>query len=159
MTTPDQPKVLIAERAAADLRRRARKAHPNETGGVLLGVRTAGRPWIVQAVEIPTSDSGRHHYRLPAGTTTAAVHHARRSDPRLGYLGEWHSHPADVGPSATDRATRRRLSLRNPWTGLVLIVVRDGEDGRWLDVRETCFSFLRSRETVITGDLPPAAST
>lgn len=158
MTPPDQPKVLIAERAAADLRRRARKAHPNETGGILLGVRTAGRPWIVRAVEIPTRDRGRHHYRLPAGTTTAAVRDARGSEPRLGYLGEWHTHPADVGPSPTDRATMRRLSLRSPRTRLVLIIVRDGPDGHWLDVHETSFPFLRCREAVSTGDLPPPAS-
>lgn len=157
--TPDQSKVLISERAAADLRRCARKARPNETGGILLGVRTAGRPWIARAVEIPTSDRGRHHYRLPAGATTPAVLDARRSDPRLGYLGEWHSHPADVGPSATDRATMRRLSLRNPRTGLVLIIVRTGPDSDWLDVRETAFPCLRCRETVTTGDLPPPAIT
>lgn len=154
---PDQPTVLIAERAAADLRRHARKAHPNETGGILLGVRTAGRPWIVQAIEILTGDRGRHHYRLPAGTTTGAVRDARLSDPRLGYLGEWHSHPADAGPSPTDRATMRRLSLRNPRTGLVLIIVRHGIGGQWLDVRETSLPFLRCRATVNTGDLPPLA--
>lgn len=155
MTTPDQPKVFISERAAADLRRCAAQAHPNETGGVLLGVRTAGRPWVVQAVEVLTTDRGRHHYRLPAGTTSAAVADARRSDPRLGYLGEWHSHPADVGPSPTDRATMRRLSLRDPRTGLLLIVVRHGSRGPWLDVRETAFPLLRCRAATTTGDLPP----
>jgi proteasome lid subunit RPN8/RPN11 len=155
VTPPDQPKVLIAERAAADLRCRARKAHPNETGGILLGVRTAGRPWIMQAIEIPTPDRGRSHYRLPAGTTTAAVRSARNEDPRLGYLGEWHSHPADVGPSPTDRATMRRLALRSPRTGIVLIVVRHGIDGHRLDVHEMTLPFLRSRGSVTTGDLPP----
>jgi len=35
-------RVLLAESAAADLRRRARRSHPTETGGILLGVRTDG---------------------------------------------------------------------------------------------------------------------
>lgn len=155
MTAAAQPSVLIAEPAAADLRRFARNAHPNETGGILLGVRTAGRPWITLAIEIPTPDRGRSHYRLPAGTTTAAVRSARNEEPRLGYLGEWHSHPADVGPSPTDRATMRRLALRSPRTGIVLIVVRHGIDGHRLDVREMTLPFLRSRRPVTTGDLPP----
>lgn len=156
MTASAQPAVLIAERAAGDLRRLARSAHPNETGGILLGVRTAGRPWITLAIEIPTPDRERSQYRLPAGTTTAAVRSARHEDPRLGYLGEWHSHPADVGPSPTDRATMRRLALRSPRTGVVLIIVRHGIDGHRLDVREMTLPFLRSRRSVTTGDLPPS---
>ncbi len=147
----------ISEGAAADLRRHAREAHPQETGGILLGVRTTGRPWITQAVEIPTPDRGRSHYRLPAGATTLAVQRARADDSRLGYLGEWHSHPVDVGPSPTDRATMRRLALRSPRTGIVLIVVRRGATGHRLDVREMTFPFLRCRGAVTTGDLPPAA--
>lgn len=149
--------MLIAESMSADARRQGRKAHPNETGGILLGVRTEGRPWITQAVEIPSLDRGRRHYRIPAGTTTPTVERARQDDPRLGYLGEWHTHPADVGPSPTDRATMRRLALRHPRTGLVLIVVRRGTNGYWLDVRETACPFLHTRGTVLTGDLPRPA--
>lgn len=145
--------VLLAESASATLRRFARRAHPNETGGILLGVRNAGRPWITQAVEIPSTDRGRSHYRLPAGTTTAAVGRSREADPRLGYLGEWHSHPSDVGPSPTDRATMRRLALRHPRTGLILIVVRRQDNGLWLDVREMAFACLHRREPTPTGDL------
>ena len=155
MSKPELPQVLITERAAADLRRHARKAHPYETGGILLGVQTDARPWIAGVIEISTPDRGRSHYRLPRGTTTTAVRDARKTDPRLGYLGDWHSHPADVGPSPTDRATMRRLSLRSPRIGIVLIVVRHGADGHWLDVRETSLPLLRCREAITTGDLPP----
>jgi integrative and conjugative element protein (TIGR02256 family) len=146
----------VAESASATLRRLARRAHPNETGGILLGVRNADRPWITQAVEIASTDRGRSHYRLPAGTTRAAVARAREGDPRVGYLGEWHSHPADVGPSPTDRATMRRLALRHPRTSLVLIVVRRRDGGAaWLDVHEMVFPFLHRREATQTGDLAP----
>lgn len=156
MDAPTQTKtILLAESASATLRRFARGAHPNETGGILLGVRTAGRPWITQAVEIPSTDRGRSHYRMPAGTTTAAVARAREGDPRLGYLGEWHSHPSDVGPSPTDRATMRWLALRHPRTVFVLIVVRRRDGGSaWLDVHEMALPFLHRREATLTGDLP-----
>lgn len=157
MTDHGPPRrVLLAETAAAALRRHARGSHPTETGGILLGVRTDGHPWITRAIEIPSPDCGRSHYRLPAGTTRAAVADARRDDPRIGYLGEWHSHPADVGPSPTDRNTMLRLALRHPRTGLVLIVVRRGPDGHWLDVRELRFPLLSTREAISTGDLPAA---
>jgi integrative and conjugative element protein (TIGR02256 family) len=148
-------RVLLAESAAAELRRRARESHPTETGGILLGVSTDGQPWITTIVEIPSPDRGRSHYRLPAGTTRAAVAVAREADPRLGYLGEWHSHPADVGPSSTDRNTMRRLALCRPRTGLVLIVVRRGTDGYWLDVREMLLPSLHPRHVTLTGSLPP----
>jgi integrative and conjugative element protein (TIGR02256 family) len=154
MTRPVQTKtIMLAESASATLARLARRAHPNETGGILLGVRNAGRPWITQAVEIPSTDRGRNHYRLPAGTTRAAVDRARDADPRLGYLGEWHSHPSDVAPSPTDRATMRRLAVRHPRTALVLIVVRRRDNGPWLDVREMAYPFLQRREPTPTGDL------
>jgi integrative and conjugative element protein (TIGR02256 family) len=151
--------VLLAESAAATLARLALRAHPNETGGILLGVRNATRPWITHAIEIPSTDRGRSHYRLPAGTTTAAVARARETDPRLGYLGEWHSHPSDVGPSSTDRATMRRLALRHPRTGLILIVVRRRDGSPWLDLREMTFPLLHRREATPTGDLPQEPAT
>ena len=152
---PPAKQVLVAESASTALRRMAKRAHPKETGGILLGVRNGDRPWVTLAVEIPSPDRGRSHYRMPAGATTPAVVRAREDEPRLGYLGEWHSHPSDVGPSPTDRATMRRLALRHPRTGLLLIVVRRGIDGPWLDLRELTFPFLHRREQVPTGDLPP----
>lgn len=154
MTNPAPTKtIMLAESASATLRGLARSADPNETGGILLGVHNAGRPWITHAAEIPSRERGRSHYRLPADTTTAAVARARETDPRLGYLGEWHSHPSDVGPSPTDRATMRRLALRHPRTGLVLIVVRQRDGVFWLDVREMAIPFLHRRQPTLTGDI------
>lgn len=150
---PPVKPVLLAESASTALRRLAKRSHPKETGGILLGVRNGDRPWVTRAIEIPSIDRGRNHYRLPAGATTPAVAHAREKDPRLGYLGEWHSHPSDVGPSPTDRATMRRLALRHPRTGLLLIVVRRRESDSWLDAREMTFPLLHRRELTLTGDL------
>lgn len=44
MTRPEPPQVLMSENVSAVLRRHARKAEPDQTGGILLGVRTNGRP-------------------------------------------------------------------------------------------------------------------
>lgn len=102
--------VRLAESAADAIRAAAGSAHPQETGGILLGVEAGGRPWITQIVEITTPHRGRSHYHVPRGTTSAAVRAARKGDPRIGYLGEWHVHPSDVGPSPRDRATMRHLA-------------------------------------------------
>lgn len=139
----------------------AAKAHPNETGGILLGVHTdGGHPWVTRAIEIATSDRGHHHYRIPAGTTQARVHAARRTEQRLGYLGDWHSHPANIGPSPTDLATLAMYSIKHPRTANpTLIVVRNTPVGRVVDARRIVTVATRSCDVQLTGDLPQEPST
>lgn len=134
----------------------AAKAHPRETGGILIGVHAVGgHPWVTHAIEITTSDRGPHHYKIPSGATQPSVHTARRRDPRLGYLGDWHSHPADIGPSPTDLATLGFYSIKHPRTpNPTLIVVRNIADGRALDARRIVSVKPRPCELRLTGDLP-----
>lgn len=155
MTLPRRtpPVVLISESGAATVVAASRRAHPHEVGGILLGVHADQRPWITLALELPTSDRGRSHYRLPGGATQAAVRAAREVDPRLGYLGDWHSHTRDVGPSPTDRATMRRLAYTQGFGPLLLVVRRTGRTYA-LDVRQRVFTCLNRRRLVLTGDLP-----
>jgi hypothetical protein len=44
--------------------------------------------------------------------TPLLVDEERRLDRRVGYLGDWHSHPADAPPSPTDKATLAKESRR-----------------------------------------------
>jgi hypothetical protein len=146
--------VRLAESAAEAIRAAAGSAHPQETGGILLGVKAGGRPWITQIVEIATPYRGRSHYHVPRGTTSAAVRAGRTRDPRIGYLGEWHVHPADVGPSLRDRATMRHLAhLAGVQDGPLLMVARRSGETYWLDVRQSVSCLLRRCELVLTGDL------
>ena len=150
------PILLLSESAQASMIAAAAKAHPLETGGILVGVHTdGGHPWVTSAIEITTSDRGRHHYKIPSGATQPGVHSARRRDPRLGYLGDWHSHPADIGPSATDLATLAFYSIKHPRTpNPTLIVVRNTTGGRALDARRIVSAKPRPCELHLTGDLP-----
>ncbi|MGE2836009.1 Mov34/MPN/PAD-1 family protein, partial [Mycobacterium sp. SMC-4] len=100
---PAHTRLLLAESARATLTAAAAHAHPCETGGILIGVLADGHPWVTAAIEIATTDRGRARYRIPGGATHAAVQRSRATDDRLGYLGDWHTHPADAGPSPTDR--------------------------------------------------------
>lgn len=133
----------------------AKRAHPDETGGILIGVYIDGHPWVTSAVEIASTDRSRSHYKIPAGTTHAAVRRARAIDNRLGYLGDWHSHPHDVGPSPTDLASLALISMKQPkMPNPTQIVVRRTDHGYLLDARRIVTFTPRSCTIGLTGSLP-----
>lgn len=154
----NQPCLLIAEEAVSSLNEAAARSHPHETGGILVGVYVDGKPWVTQVVEIPSPDRGHNHYRIPGRATQPAVKAARESDSRLGYLGDWHSHPADSGPSATDLASLALISYRRPRRpNPTTIVVRKRGDQYVLDARRIVGVQVRASDVRITGSLaaPP----
>src|SRR5947207_515397 len=102
--------VLITEAVVADLKEMAASALPCETGGILVGVKARRSVWIVEAVEL-AGERSPGHYTVPKGATVRAVQHARETiDPRIGYVGEWHSHTQDTAPGGTDRAAMRAIA-------------------------------------------------
>ncbi|WP_296604657.1 Mov34/MPN/PAD-1 family protein [Nocardioides sp.] len=150
-----EPLLVVSESAESAMVAAAAKAHPNETGGILIGVYLDDQPWVTRAIEIPSPYRGRHHYKIPAGATQPAVHAARRDDHRLGYLGDWHTHPADVGPSPTDLATLALFSITHPLTpNPTLVVVRNTGDGYVIDARRILTITPRTCGLRIAGDLP-----
>lgn len=157
MSTPrPQPVFFVSESAQEAMTVAAAAAHPNETGGILIGVHQDGHPWVTTVVEIKTTERGRHHFRIPFGKTQPAVHASRRTDRRLGYLGDWHSHPNDVGPSHTDLATLGVISLRHPrQPNPTLVVVRNTTSGYRLDARRIVTVTPRPCDLRLTGNLPP----
>lgn len=96
---------------------------PVETGGILLGFRTRDLVVVTRTLTVPdpiSSRSGylRHHRRAQARLV------AGRGDapPVVGYVGEWHTHPADVGPSRTDlRALEAVARLSDGPVALVVL--------------------------------------
>ena len=153
----NQPVLLIAEEAVASLNGAAARSHPDETGGILVGVYVDGNPWVTQAIELPSPDRGRNHYRILGGTTQPAVKAAREGDSRLGYLGDWHSHPADSGPSPTDLASLALISYRRPRRpNPTTIVVRKRGTQYVLDARRIAGVQVRTCDVRITGSLEQA---
>lgn len=150
----------LSESAAAEIVRASKAAHPHETGGVLLGVVAGHRqPWITRAIELPSPVATARFYEVPRGVGPEAVGDAQRDDPRIGYLGEWHAHPLDVPPSATDVETMQRLAA-DPGTGCahpVLIVARRSDTGYRLDGRQLARRRLVRMELVAAGGLLEAA--
>ena len=150
------PHLLVSESAHHAMSAAARRAHPNETGGILVGVHIDGQPWVTAAVELVTSDRGRNHYKIPSGVTQPAVLAQRQIDERVGYLGDWHSHPGNAGPSPTDLATLAFISIIHPRTpNPTLVVVRRNTNGYVLDARRIVATTPRNCHLRITGGLPP----
>ena len=151
--------LLIAETAMADLAAAAQRSHPLEAGGILVGVTVGDRPWVTGIIEIDSPDRGTRHYRLPSGSTQSAVRSARRGDYRLGYLGDWHSHPGDAGASGIDLATLAVMSARRRKFPMpTLLVVRRTSVGTILEATRFVRALPRPCVVLATGDLPPQAT-
>lgn len=98
--------VEIAHAVLAAMRAEAERGLSNETGGVLVGYREPSGAVIVvhatgpgpKAVHTPIRFQRDGDY---AQAEVDRLHAA--SDGRHDYVGEWHTHPAPIGPSGVDR--------------------------------------------------------
>jgi integrative and conjugative element protein (TIGR02256 family) len=98
--------ILVTSMALRGADDAARAALPDETGGILLGFHTPDLIVVTRILLVPDPHSSRHSYlrhRLRAQAQMAANHTDLPSI--VGYVGEWHTHPADLGPSRTDART------------------------------------------------------
>jgi proteasome lid subunit RPN8/RPN11 len=149
-----KPVVLFTEDAVAAIESFAREAYPNETGGVLLGAIGDGRPWVSRVVRIiPAHRPVPNRFVIPPSLTPTIVASQRSRDLRLGYLGDWHTHPADQPASGMDRASLirvaadRQAGIRHP-----LLVVMRRQGASWhVDVLETRGRSHALCEVVLTG--------
>lgn len=154
MSTPKR--VWITEAADAAVRKAAVESDPLETGGLLLGVQRDGEPWITAAVEVLDPYRSGSRFEIPAGVTPALVDHVRGRDGRLGYLGDWHSHPLDLPASPTDLQTlarddRRRRRRHGP---ALQLLVRATVAGWRLEAVSSRGKRARALPLLLTGPLP-----
>lgn len=147
--------VRITESAQSAMRTASLEAGPNETGGVLIGVHVDGHPYITEAIRVDAQDPTPSRFIVEAGRTREVVEDAAATDSRLGYLGEWHNHPTDQGPSSTDRTTMRLLGLDDDTGTPILVVVRPTEGSApRLDTYVTRAGQLVTVDTETVGGLP-----
>jgi integrative and conjugative element protein (TIGR02256 family) len=101
-------------------------ALPQETGGILLGFRTPDLVVVTRALTVPDPRSSRHSYRRHrrrAQAQMAAV--GINETPGIGYVGEWHTHPADCPPSRIDiRALTATARLTTTPVALIVLAHR-----------------------------------
>lgn len=151
--------VFIVEDVLGDMFRMAEAAVPFETGGLLVGPRTADAVWIAHAVELKMERPSATRYSIAAGATYEAVDTVRHSDTRCGYVGDWHTHPADAGPSEVD-VSSLRASAEESGGAHRLIAVVQRRSGGW---RLGLWAMDRSRQPAqvpfhITGPVPDDCS-
>jgi integrative and conjugative element protein (TIGR02256 family) len=146
----------MSESVLERLRASAARAHPLETGGILIGVTAGNSPWVTDAREFDSPERAPAQFILPRGVTRRAVRDARRLDGRLGYLGDWHSHPADVPASGTDLFTTRTTALAMRRPVLLLVVRRHGKTYA-LEMSTTRGTRIVPCHILPAGDLPPLA--
>jgi hypothetical protein len=109
----DQWKIWIRQSVVEDVKR---QAGPNETGGILVGEIDRQRrvAYIVDSWAAPpdSESSPVGFVRGRCGLVPKLTLLATETRGRLGYVGEWHTHPrsAPATVSATDWATIRRMA-------------------------------------------------
>lgn len=148
----------LSDTAREDMIKAAAAAHPNETGGILVGVvvgsdLTLTRPWVLHAVEVPSRKSGPRHYQLPRGARQRVVLRLRKTDGRLGYLGDWHSHPGDIDPSPTDSESIASAGASGDCDRPLLFIARRVGDGYEIDARQWTGAALDRIEVCGSGPL------
>jgi integrative and conjugative element protein (TIGR02256 family) len=101
----------------------AASAYPRETGGLLLGWWDIDGIVVAQAIEVIDPAATTDSWSRSQDTAQPALDDAlaRLDDHRLGYVGDWHTHPQRCPASGTDLATISRASREyaNPITLLV----------------------------------------
>lgn len=122
--------IRVTDEALSDGQLLALDALPKELGGILVGWWEGNSTAVVVGVlSVPDPAAGRSHYerRHLLAQEILDTYLGSHGDPRLGYVGEWHSHPAPQPPSSTDRneltAIVRQSRKR---AALVVLAVQDG---------------------------------
>lgn len=111
----------------AHLHEIAGAALPFETGGILLGYRTPSEIVVVDALEVPDSKAHRFGYtrrRRPAQEMLDVYRAGQPSSSDVGWVGDFHSHPADQPASKTDMRTLMRSARADGRALCMLILAR-----------------------------------
>lgn len=145
----------LTERARGTILGAAHATHPNEAGGILVGLRVADCPVIAEAIVVPPADPPTtDNYALDLVAAQVALGDARLRDRRLGYLGTWHTHPNGSEPSELDNATFSRTTA-DPDTGNPLfLIARMLPDRDVIDGFRITTSGIRRVEMREAGNLP-----
>lgn len=111
--------------------RYAHEGLPREVGGILVGWREGTHVIVVQdmlVVPYQSPSHSRYDRNHAPAEELLQQHLAEADNPQLGYVGEWHSHPAPQPPSSLDLSTIRNIAgrLDEPIALIVLVAHRDG---------------------------------
>lgn len=118
----------VAESIAAA----GRSSSPSEAGGILLGWSTADGFELTDALVVPDTSASGTSYTRDSEAAQAVLDDVLAGEPDgspLGYIGEWHTHPAPRRPSTTDVRSMRSIARRLSDRPVVLLVAAFGPGG------------------------------
>lgn len=147
--------IWLSESVVERLSEYARKQYPKETGGILMGVYVDGIPWVTHLYHFESPISSKVYYQISANIRPKIIEHVKMQDSRIGYLGEWHSHPKNIGPSPLDLLTiikianDKRAKCKRP----LLFVIRRTEQDYILDARRLSSIILKKVDITLAGPL------
>jgi integrative and conjugative element protein (TIGR02256 family) len=152
MTRP--VRIVAASNVADFITERAGQAAPKETGGLLLGWWEDTTVVVGHAVEVPDPDATRSTWTRHEDAAQATLEAALRDlgHPWLGYVGDWHSHPAMLDASSTDELSLRRASSQYAKPLALLVHQPDGR----LDVRVADRGHIRAARLDLQRPRSPA---
>lgn len=119
--------VLLTEDALQTMLLAGADSLPRETGGILVGFRTRQQVVVTRACLVEDDASSTHDYRLDVTVAGMALMQLRSGpDDIVGYVGDWHTHPAPTPPSALDESSLRRAAAASGDLLALLVVSFDG---------------------------------
>jgi len=129
-STDDGESTLRLSSQALDLAsRHAAEAVPLETGGILVGWWEDRAAVLHDFLLVPDRKAGHYQYLRSHRAAEAVLREYLDGceDTRVGYIGEWHTHPAPQPPSTIDRAALAAIVSRSraPAALVVLMVGND----------------------------------
>lgn len=96
--------IQVRAAASAKLHAAAEQAAPRETGGMLLGWWDKGSVVIEDVAVVEDENATTHSWVRNEGKAQLTLDQIKGeyASAPIGYVGDWHCHPADVGVSSTD---------------------------------------------------------
>lgn len=113
--------VWISAGAVRQINDDADEFYPLETGGLLFGYRVNNREFVVEKISSAGPNSLHYPFRYVPDyehDERVAINLYRKSDSRLSYLGDWHSHPNTTTPylSRKDKKALKQIA-KSPDSG------------------------------------------
>lgn len=131
--TRSAPSIDVRADAHETIASEAAKRLPLETGGILLGYREADNLVITHALVVDGGGATKDRYvrdDVRANERLAGFLSDRAEDDPIGYVGEWHSHPAPSGPSTIDR-NAMRAAAKAADGPVALLIFTPGDTGAY----------------------------
>jgi len=128
----NEPRVLVPTAVLREAERWAIQAMPYELGGILVGWWEGKETTVVSKfLVVPDSTAGYRHYNRQHAPAQKILddYLCSGKDERLGYVGEWHSHPLPQPPSPMDHHSLTSIVRRSRHcTALVVLSVADNDE-------------------------------